>query len=144
MTTSTSLWVVTAEFTDRDDAVALIDLARELGIVAQLSSRTINEKNGGMNTPARTWRTGKVLLNSMVPGRSYGLEHFMAALEEAGYKASSASPVLGKLVDQGDVERLGSGVYRLLKAREAIALCADCHLVEVCAAIGCQKAKPGT
>lgn len=112
MTTSTSLWVVTAEFTDRDDAVALIDLARELGIVCHLGTRTINEKNGGAS-PIRETRLGKYLLGSMVPGRSHDMDHFMAVCQERGYAKTSASAVLSKLVEQGDVERLGTGVYRL-------------------------------
>ncbi len=109
--TSTSLWIVTAEFTDRDDAVALIDLARELGIVAQLSARAINEKNGA--SPMRETRLGKLILGGMTPGRSYDLEHFMALCQERGYAKSSASAILSKLVEQGDVERLMAGVYKL-------------------------------
>lgn len=136
MTTSTSIWIVRAEFMDRDDAVALMDLARELGITTVLSSRTVNERtSGGEQTPARTWRTGKVILAAMEPGRSYGMEHFMAAMEERGYKASSASPILSKLVEQGEVERLTTGVYRLRRDKQSeMETCESCKTPGLCRA----------
>lgn len=109
--TTTSIWVVTAEFTERDDAVALMDLARELGIVTQISSRSINEYH---RSAARDTRLGKLILRAFVdPSRTYDLEYMAAACEEGGYKGNSASPVLSKLVDQGDVERLTGGLFRL-------------------------------
>ena len=109
-TVSAVLWTVIAEFTDRDDAVALMDLARELGVVTKMTSHAINTSN---ERPTREWRIGKLLLRSMVPGRSYDSEHFRALLQENGFAPSSCSPVLSRLVREGDVERPTPGSFQL-------------------------------
>lgn len=54
----------------------------------------------------------------MEPGRSYNKEHFRALLQEHGFAPSSYSPVLTRLTQQGDVERVAPGVFKL--ARSAI------------------------
>jgi hypothetical protein len=105
-----TVWTVSAEFTDRDDAVALMELARELGVVTRLTSHSINAPS---ETPVRGWRIGKVVLGSMQPGRSYTSEHFRAVLQEAGFAPASCSSVLTRLVQQGDVERIAQGVFKL-------------------------------
>lgn len=109
--TTTSIWIVTAEFTEREDAVALMDLARELGVITQISSRSINKYH---RSAVRDTRLGKLLLRAFAdPSRTYDLEYMSAVCEEGGYKGNSASSILSKLVEQGDVERLTGGLYRL-------------------------------
>ncbi len=105
-----TVWTVSAEFMDRDDAIAFMELVAELGIVTKRTSHVINASN---ERPCREWRIGKLVLGSMVPGRSYGREHFRAVLQEAGFAPASHSPVLSLLVRQGDVERVAQGVFKL-------------------------------
>lgn len=114
-TVPTTVWTVSAEFTDRDDAVAFMELVTELGVVTKMTSHAINASN---ERPCREWRIGKLVLGSMEPGRSYDREHFRALLQEHDYAPSSYSPVLTRLVNQGDVERPAPGVFQL--ARSAI------------------------
>lgn len=127
-TVSAVLWTVIAEFTDRDDAVALMELARELGVVTKLTSRQVNTSN---ERPAREWRIGKLILGSMVPGRSYDSEHFRAVLEGHGYAPASYSPTLSLLVRQGDVERVGSGVFQL-RVSPCLVKCKQCTTPVLC------------
>lgn len=108
MNGTASIWVVTAEFTERDDAVALMDLAKELGVTMTMAARQVNIAR----TPTRDQRLGRFILRAMDEGRSYGLEYLAAAAEEHEYKGNSVSAILSKLVAEGDVERLGVGVYR--------------------------------
>lgn len=122
------MWVVSAEFTDRDDAVALMDLARELGVVTKMTSHAINTSN---ERPAREWRLGKLILGSMVPGRSYDSEHFRALLAVHGFAPASYSPTLSLLVRQGDVERVGSGVFQL-RVSPCLVKCKQCTTPVLC------------
>lgn len=138
MTTTTLIWIVSAEFTDREDAVAFMELARELGTISKLSSRSVNASNGAR--PVRETRSGKMVLSSMVPGRSYDLEHFAAVLEAGGYRGVSAGSVVSKLTDQGDVERISAGVYKLRsQPGQLVRLCDDCKALDVCSRLGCQR-----
>lgn len=109
MKTTETLWVVTAEFLDRDDAVALMELARELGYDSKLSTRAVN---AGPVTPARDTRSGKLVLSKMDLGRSYDLDWVKIVMQENGYKAASGPSLLASLTAQGDVKRLGAGVYQ--------------------------------
>lgn len=138
-TVSAVLWTVIAEFTDRDDAVALMELARELGVVTKMTSHAINTRN---ERPAREWRIGKLILGSMVPGRSYDSEHFRALLAEHGFAPESYSATLSKLVKQGDVERVASGVFQL-RAPPCLVKCEQCATPSLCDRVGfCRLDKP--
>ena len=128
--TGAALWTVQAEFTDRDDAVAFMDLARELGVLSHLSSRSINKNR----SPIRETRIGRLILRSMEPGRSYELEWFRALCEENDYQANSASPALSKLVEQGDVVKATRGTFELPKATTL--LCGVCKTMEECSKKG--------
>lgn len=130
-----TVWTVSAEFTDRDDAVAFMELVTELGVVTKMTSHSINAPS---ETPVRGWRIGKVVLGSMQPGRSYTSEHFRAVLQEAGFAPASSSSVLTRLVQQGDVKRIAQGVFKLARRQDIV--CETCTTPETCAPVAwCTK-----
>jgi hypothetical protein len=107
---STSVWTISATFTSSADAQAAIDLLAELGITAQIHHQSLQRKIN----PARTWRSGKILLEAMRKGRqTWYWEDITKVLEENGYVASSSGMLLGRLVEEGDLVRIERGRYRL-------------------------------
>lgn len=112
MTEPTSqIWTVTAEFADRDDAVALVDLLREMGYKTDMKFRTINSVVGN---PASTWRSSKLMMAGMVAGRSYSIEDLAAIIEPHGFTATSAPSLAAALTREGVLQRIAHGVYRLV------------------------------
>ena len=105
---------VTIDFASRDDALALIGLIRELGYEAQMTYRSLNENR----SPIRDTRLGILILEHMRPtpgqqAKTFAIDDFTDLLEEHHFKASSAAAALSVLADQGDVERVLRGVYRI-------------------------------
>lgn len=111
------MWVLKANFADRDDAIAASDLLGELGYKCELSHIAVNEKS----KPMSETRLGKIVLgfltNNIPPGRSVHYTDVGAFIAEAhSYKANSANSTLTKLVEEGKVERCAEGIYRLSPA----------------------------
>lgn len=105
---STMNWIVKAEFVSRDDALALIDLASELGIKCELGQSPVN----GKLAPVHQTRLGKIVLKilSDAPG-SLHYEDVAVKIEELDFSPLSANGTLSKLVHEGFAIRLASGVY---------------------------------
>lgn len=72
---------------------------------------------GGANT--RDTATGKTVLAAFNDGsRVKHPADFAEALDKAGYSSNSYSSVVNRLVDEGDLIRVGHGAYRLPAAHD--------------------------
>lgn len=91
----------------KDDACALAQLLREMGYRVELFAHEAQSR-----LPAAKTRSGTIVLNSMIPNRTYTSEDVAVWLEEHGYKAASANPLLTKLVQEGAIKRIAPGLFR--------------------------------
>lgn len=101
-------WKVITEVADRDDAVALMDLIRELGYQSSISGRQVGYERG----PTSETRAGRLILRNMTLGRSFSLDDIGAWLLAKEFSPRTASPLLGLLVHENKVERIAPGIYR--------------------------------
>lgn len=102
------------EFDREEDARALAALVREMG--GTPGNVHPREEKGNRATPLAQQRGPRVILRGMQQGRSYTIEDVRAWLEEAGYKASSASALLHRLVRAGLVHVLPGTPYAYQRA----------------------------
>lgn len=105
---------VSFDFASRDDALALLDLVRELGYEGQVTYRSLNENR----SPIRDTRLGILILETMRPApgqqaKSFTIEDLANVLEEHHFEPASAAAALSVMTKQGDVERVLRGVYRI-------------------------------
>lgn len=100
---------VSVEFDSAEDAYALAQIVADLGLEAQVSSRSIGNSN---NQPTRETRLGSLVLGGMEEGKLYRAIDFEDLVESRGYKATSVGPILSKLAHEGDVVAVERGVYR--------------------------------
>lgn len=105
---------VSVDFASREDALALMDLIRELGYEAQMTYRSLNENR----SPIRETRLGILILDTMRPApgqqaKSFTIEDLADVLEEHHFEPTSAAAALSVMTKQGDVERVVRGVYRV-------------------------------
>ncbi len=113
----TVIHTITVEFSqsNHEDAKALRDIVNELGYNATLTSRTLDTEH--VATPMRDTRLGWVVLSIMSkrPRYFWTNDEVGEELEAYRYKPASAAVALTKLVDQGDVERMARGRYRIVR-----------------------------
>lgn len=108
------VWTVTTEFATAEDALALQQLVAELGYRAQVSSRDLEQQPH--RSPIRETRLGReILRRAPSADRSFTLEDAMDWLVRADYLPQSASPALSRMVAEGDLRKIGTGLYRLAK-----------------------------
>lgn len=110
------IYTVSADFENSDDAVALADIIKDLGFKATVIFRDVATNRPA--TPMREQRLGKLILRFMTPTegatpRTFTYEQIGEYLETVDYRSTSASPALSKLVEQGDVDKVGTSLYRL-------------------------------
>lgn len=114
----TVIHTITVEFSqsNHEDAKALRDIINELGYDATLTSRTLDTEH--VATPMRDTRLGWIVLSIMSkrPRYFWTNDEVGDELEAYRYKPASAAVALAKLVDQGDVERMARGRYRIMRA----------------------------
>lgn len=101
-------WKVITKVADRDDAVALMDLIRELGYQPSISGQQDVYERGLVSET----RAGRLILRNMTLGRSFSLEDIGAWLLAKEYSPKSAAPLLSFMVDEKKVERIAPGIYR--------------------------------
>lgn len=100
------------------DTKALIDLIRDdiTELRVEEIKRSDAQPTNGMEHPRRARRgsatpSAQTIYNFMVPGKNYASSDFAAILEAHGYKASSASPTLGKLENDGLLVRISRSLW---------------------------------
>lgn len=89
-------WKVITKVADRDDAVALMDLIRELGYQPSISGQQDVYERGLVSET----RAGRLILRNMTLGRSFSLEDIGAWLLAKEYSPKSAAPLLSFMVDE--------------------------------------------
>lgn len=103
-------YCVKTTLTSKEDAQALAEIMRGL-VSEKIEIYAIEE--GAERRPYTKIRSGKIVLEKMVPGRIYALETVGCWLEENGYKAHSAHSLLPGLTNDGALLRKGRGLYSL-------------------------------
>lgn len=97
-----------ATFTDRNDAVALMQLCEEMGVRI-----TVRQRYKPREHKAQEQRLCKLLIKQLVPNKVYNKEDIAEWCELLDYKPTSASPVISKLCQEGLLIRVARGEYVL-------------------------------
>lgn len=118
MSKESIVWTISANFINREDAVAARDLLEELGIdvdIHQTYAGPIRAR------PASETRLGMFILEAMQskPGSTFNTEELAILCEENRYQPTSWAATISKLVSEGAVERIARGLYRLPRDRNA-------------------------
>lgn len=105
-------WTVTGTFEKEEDAQALVELARDLGVELRAREQMLSPL-----LPIHQTRVGKVILAALRRDDSRCLtkEDIKIALEEAEYSPKCYSVVI-KLVREGFVDRIEPGLYQIRRA----------------------------
>lgn len=87
-----------------EDAEALSDIIGELGFKT-------NVVNNVTKKPIEQWRSSRVILTFMKPGRSYHHTDIQAHMQEMGYASGTANAQLSMLTAAGILRLVERGVY---------------------------------
>lgn len=112
---TTTTWDVCVSVQSEDDAKAISELIVELGFNPQVYR---SQQRKRIHRPSRNTRIGRIILGEMVPSVRYSAEDFGAILKACGYLPASASPILSRLVREGDVERIERNVFQIIEKEE--------------------------
>lgn len=110
---STVISTITVDFDNHDEAIALKELLEEMGLHVNFSRRISNPDKG--TCQASSQRLGMLMLEEMekTPNSTFTSEDLAEICEMLRYNPRSWAPVISKLVEEGKVERLVRGIYRL-------------------------------
>ena len=100
-------WTVTHRFDSEADAIAFANLTEGMSGAPPFMRMAANKKR-----PVKDWRLVKIILEFMLPGRSYTHQMIADHIVENDYRAGSAGATLSKMAAAGLVRRLEQDCYQ--------------------------------